>query len=144
MLSADRRGLFVAGGDGAISEGNLTLGSAKETPVPGDQHEFITPFASPGALGRARFYVGVGRADHQGVAREIRVFDPNTWARVGTIRTSTPFLSAVTTRDGSVIYALRGAGEGPRDRSGGAARAARDGRGARAVTRVDRALISSA
>lgn len=108
MLSADRRGLFVAGGDGAISEGNLTLGSVKETPVPGDQHEFVTPFASPGALGRARFYVGVGRAGHQGVAREIRVFDTNTWARVGTIRTSTPFVSAVATRDGSVIYALTG------------------------------------
>ena len=81
MLSADRRGLFVAGGDGAISEGNLTLGSAKETPVPGDQHEFITPFASPGALGRARFYVGAGRADHQGVAGDPRFRHEHVGAR---------------------------------------------------------------
>jgi DNA-binding beta-propeller fold protein YncE len=108
MLSADRRGLFVAGGDGAISEGNLTLGSVKETPVLGNQNEVVAPFASPGALARALFYVGVGPYDGEGLAREIRVFDTNTWARVGTIRMSMPFVSAVATRDGSVIYALTG------------------------------------
>lgn len=108
MLSADRRGLFVAGGDGAISEANLTLGNVKETPVPGDQHEVVAPFASPGALARALFYVGVGPYDGEGVGREIRVFDTTTWARVGTIRTSTRFVSAVATRDGSMIYALTG------------------------------------
>jgi hypothetical protein len=108
MLSADRRGLFVAGGDGAIGDVNLALGSFKETPVPGNQTEVVAPFASPGALERARFYVGVGPYDGQGVAREIRVFDTNTWARVGTIRTSAPFVCAVATGDGSMIYALTG------------------------------------
>jgi DNA-binding beta-propeller fold protein YncE len=107
MLSADRRGLFVAGGDGAIGDVNLALGSVRDTPVPGNQTEVVAPFASPGALERARFYVGVGPYG-QGVAREIRVFDTNTWARVGTIRTSAPFVSAVATSDGSMIYALTG------------------------------------
>jgi hypothetical protein len=35
MLSADRRGLFVTGGDGAIEEVNLALGSVKESSVTG-------------------------------------------------------------------------------------------------------------
>jgi hypothetical protein len=108
MLSGDRRGLFVAGGDGAIGEVNLVLGSVKEALVPGDQYEVVAPFTSPGALERTRFYVGVGSRDGEGVAREIRVFDTTTWTSVGTIRTSTPFVSAVATRDGSVIYALTG------------------------------------
>jgi len=106
MLSADRRGLYVAGGDGAISEVNLALGSVRETPVPGDQNEGVAPFASPGALEPARFYVAVGPYDGRGTAREIRVFDTNTWARLGTIRTSAPFRTSVATADGSVIYAL--------------------------------------
>jgi DNA-binding beta-propeller fold protein YncE len=108
MLSADRRGMFVAGGDGAITDVNLTLGGVKDTPVSGDQNEVVAPFASPGALERAWLFVGVGPYDGEGVAREIRVFDTNTWARAGTIRTSTPFVSAVATKDGSMIYALTG------------------------------------
>jgi DNA-binding beta-propeller fold protein YncE len=78
LLSADRRGLFVAGGDGAIADVNLTLGSVRETPVSGDENEVVAPFASPGALDRARFFVAAGPYDGQGVAREIRVFDTNT------------------------------------------------------------------
>jgi hypothetical protein len=108
ILSADRSGLFVTGGDGAIGEVNLALGRFQATPVSGDQHEIVAHFASPGAFEGARMYVGVGPYDGQGVAQEIRVFDTSTWARVGTIRTSTPFVTAVTTRDGSVIYALTG------------------------------------
>jgi hypothetical protein len=108
MLSADRRELFVAGGDGAVGDVNLALGSVKQTPVPGDQNEVVAPFVSPGALERARFYVGVGPYDGQGVAREIRVFDSSTWTRIATMRTSTPFVSAVATKNGSMIYALTG------------------------------------
>jgi hypothetical protein len=108
MLSDDRRRLLVAGGNGAIGEVNLTLGSVKETLVPGDQSEVVAPFASPGALEPARFYVGVGPYDGQGVAREIRVFDTSAWTRVAAIRTSMPFVSAVATRDGAMIYALTG------------------------------------
>jgi hypothetical protein len=108
MLTTDRRELFVAGGDGAIADVNLTLGSVKDTPVVGSQTEVVAPFASPGALDRARFFVGVGPFDGQGVAREIRIFDTTTWARVGTIRTSTPFVAAVATRDGAMIYAPTG------------------------------------
>jgi hypothetical protein len=42
------------------------------------------------------------------VAREIRVFDTNTWAGTGTISTSTPFVTAVATKDGSMIHAMTG------------------------------------
>ena len=107
MLSADRRGLFVASGDGAIGEVNLILGGFQATPVSGNQNEIVARLASPGAFEGARVYVGVGPYDGQGVAR-IRVFDTGTWARVGTIRTSTPFVTAVVARDGSMIYALTG------------------------------------
>lgn len=108
MLSADRRRLFAAGGDGAVAEVNLTLRSARESPVIGDQNEVTAPFASPGAPHRARLYTGAGPYDGQGVAQEIRVFDTNTWVRIGTIPTSTPFLTAVATRDGAMIYAMTG------------------------------------
>ncbi len=108
MLSADRRRLFAAGGDGAVAEVNLTFRTAGDTPVIGAQNEVIAPFASPGAADRARLYAGAGAYDGRGLAEEIRVFDTNTWVRVGTIPTSAPFLSAVATRDGSMIYAMTG------------------------------------
>jgi hypothetical protein len=108
LLSADRRGLFVAGGDGAIAEVNLALARVTETPVPGDQDEVVVPFASPGALDRARFFVGVGAYGGRAGAREIRIFDMKTWVRVGTVRTSRPFMTAVATRDGAMIYASTG------------------------------------
>jgi len=68
------------------------------------------PFASPGSLDRGLLYVAVGAYDGQGLAREIRVFDTNTWVRVRTIRTRTPFRSAVGAIAGSVIYALTAEG----------------------------------
>ena len=74
----------------------------------GDQNEVAAPFASPGSLERGRLYVGVGPYDGQDEKYEIRIFDTNTWARVSTIRTSTPFVSAVATKDGSMIYAMTG------------------------------------
>jgi DNA-binding beta-propeller fold protein YncE len=108
MLSADRRGLFVVGGDGAIADVNLSLGSVSETTVPGDQNETVAPFAAPGSLERGRLFVGAGAYDGSGGATEIRVFDTNTWARISTIHTSTPFVAAVANKDGSTIYALTG------------------------------------
>lgn len=108
MLSADRRRLFVGGGDGAVATVDLTLGSVEGTTIAGDQHEIVMPFASPGSLARALFFVGVGPYDGRGLAREIRVFDTNTWARAGTIQTSTPFVTAVAANDGSMIYAMTG------------------------------------
>ena len=71
-------GKFVAGGDGAIAEVNLALGRVTETPVLGSQDEVVVPFASPDALDRARFFVGVGDYDGEAGAREIRIFDTNT------------------------------------------------------------------
>ena len=110
MLSADRRRLFVVSGDGAVSDVNLTLGSVNKTSVRGNETETVMPFASPGSLDRGLLYVAVGAYDGQGLAREIRVFDTNTWVRVSTIRTRTPFRSAVGAIAGSVIYALTAEG----------------------------------
>ena len=72
------------------------------------RNEVIAPFVSPGAADRARLYAGAGPYDGRGVAEEIRAFDTNTWVRVGTIPTSAPFLTAVATRNGSMIYAMTG------------------------------------
>jgi DNA-binding beta-propeller fold protein YncE len=108
LLSADRRRLFVAGGDGAISDVNLALGSATVTQAAGESSEVVAPFASPGDLEHGRFYEAVGPYDGLGVAREIRIFDTRTWSRTGTIRTSMPFLTAVATDDGARIYAMTG------------------------------------
>jgi DNA-binding beta-propeller fold protein YncE len=108
MLSADRRGLFVVGGNGAIADVNLTLGSVTETTVAGDRSEVVAPFASPGSLERAHLFVAAGAYEGSGGATEIRVFDTNTWARLSTIHTSMPFVAAVANKDGSTIYALTG------------------------------------
>ena len=106
MLSADRRRLFAVNGDGAVSDVNLTLGSVNETAAQGNQTETVMPFTSPGSLDRGLLYVAVGAYDGLGLAREIRVFDTNTWTRLRTIRTRTRFRAAVAARDGSVIYGL--------------------------------------
>jgi DNA-binding beta-propeller fold protein YncE len=106
LPSADGGRLFVVGGDGAISIVNLGLGSVANTTVLGNQSEMVIPFVSPGSRERGRLYVGVGPYDGEGLAREIRVVDTNTWMPVGTIRTSTPFRTAVATPDGSTVYAL--------------------------------------
>ena len=110
MLSADRRRLFVVNGDGTVSDVNLTLGSVNETSVRGNQTETVMPFTSPGSLDRGLLYVAAGSYEGRGLAREIRVFDTNTWARVATIRTRSPFRTAVAARDGSLIYALTAEG----------------------------------
>jgi DNA-binding beta-propeller fold protein YncE len=38
----------------------------------------------------------------------ISIFNTNTWARAGTIRPSTPFVTAVANKDGSMIYVMTG------------------------------------
>ncbi len=108
MPSVDGGRLFVAGGDGAIRVLNLALGSVADTPAVGNQNEIVIPFASAGSRDRGRAYLGVGPYDGTGLAREVRVFDTNAWTRVGTIRTTTPFRTAVATPDGSTVYALTG------------------------------------
>jgi len=57
-----------------------------------------------------RFYLDYGRPPNlrpdNATASEFRVFDTSTWRKVGTIKTKTPFWSAVTAKDGKTLYAM--------------------------------------
>jgi DNA-binding beta-propeller fold protein YncE len=57
-----------------------------------------------------RFYLHYGRAPNvrpdTAMAREFRVFDTGNWRKLGKIKTSMPFWSAITGNDGKILYAL--------------------------------------
>ncbi|HSZ61266.1 MAG TPA: hypothetical protein VK828_05695 [Terriglobales bacterium] len=57
-----------------------------------------------------RFYLDYGRPPNlrpdDATASEFRVLDTRTWRKIGTIKTKTPFWSAVVTNDGKVLYAM--------------------------------------
>ncbi len=107
-LSANRERLFVANGDGSISDVNLALGRAEATGIEGHVDETVLSLASPLSGVAARFPVAVGPDDGRGTATEIRVFDTPTWTRTATIRASLPIVAAVMLADGSTVYGLTG------------------------------------
>jgi hypothetical protein len=57
-----------------------------------------------------RFYLDYGRPPNlrpnDATVREFRVLDTRTWKKIGNIKTSTPFWSAVTGNDGKTLYAM--------------------------------------
>ncbi len=107
-LSANRDSLFVANGDGSISDVNLALGRAEATEIEGNVDEAVLSLASPLSGVAARFTVAVGPYDGRGTATEVRVFDTRTWTRTATIRASLPIVAAVMVADGSTVYGLTG------------------------------------
>lgn len=57
-----------------------------------------------------RFYLDYGRPPNvrpdTATAGEFRVLDTRSWRKIGTIRTSMPFWSAVAGNDGNTLYAM--------------------------------------
>ncbi len=57
-----------------------------------------------------RFYLDYGRPPNlrpnNATAGEFRVLDTSTWRKIGTIKTSVPFWSAVIANDGKTLYAM--------------------------------------
>jgi DNA-binding beta-propeller fold protein YncE len=57
-----------------------------------------------------RFYLDYGRSPNlrpnDALAYGFRVLDTRTWRKIGTIKTSMPFWTAVTANDGKMLYAM--------------------------------------
>lgn len=68
----------------------------------------VFPFVWPLSADSRSVFIGFGPPTPNGLATssEIRVFDLESWQRIGTIRTSVPFWSVAPGGDGKVIYAF--------------------------------------
>jgi hypothetical protein len=100
--------IAVVRGDGAIFQMDAVTLSFYATPAHGSPQEQITLSAWPRSPDGAKVYIGNSYSTNaaNAIAREIRVYDTNTWRKLGTIKTSIPFWSTVTSSDGKFLYAL--------------------------------------
>lgn len=118
--------IAIIRGDGAVFKMDLTTHEFAKTPAHFDLPNRIPPAAWPVSpdggtiyLGYNRgyehaydnrFYLDYGRPPNlrpnDATAGEFRVFDTQTWNKVGTIKTKMAFWSAVISNDGKVLYAM--------------------------------------
>jgi len=118
--------IAILRGDGAIFKMDVATWEFAATPVRPDLPARIYPAAWPTSPDGSKVYVGYnvgydrytdnrfyldyGRPPNArlgtATARELRVFDTRTWQKVGKIKTSMPFWSAVAANDGMTIYAM--------------------------------------
>jgi DNA-binding beta-propeller fold protein YncE len=119
------QGIAIIRGDGAVFQMNLDTQEFAETAAHGALPNRVPPAAWPSSPdgGRIylgyngdyqrsydnRFYLDYGRAPNlrpnDATAREFHVLDTRTWRKLGTIKTSMPFWTAVTANDGKLLYA---------------------------------------
>jgi YVTN family beta-propeller protein len=113
--------MTIVRGDGAIYTMNVESASFNATKIPGDLQGRILPAAWPVSSDGSRLYVGYSNdpntrfyldfdrsatdSPRTQTVNQIRVFDTGTWRREGTIKTSSPFWTAVSTSDGKLLYA---------------------------------------
>jgi len=116
--------MAIIRGDGAVVGMSLATQQFVETPVHPGLPNRIPPAAWPTSPDGSRVYLGYNRdydkADNRfyldygrppnsrppsALAGEVRVYDTNTWAKVGTVRTKMLFWNAVVSTDGKWLYA---------------------------------------
>lgn len=100
--------IAIIRGDGAIFQMDAVSLSTYATAAHGGPQEQITATAWPHSPDGGKIYIGNSYSTNaaNAIAREIRVYDTNTWRKLGTIKTSVPFWSTVTSSDGKYLYAL--------------------------------------
>lgn len=126
FLAPGGEDVAVVRGDGAIFELDVTTRAVSATSVRPGLPARVLPAAWPTSPDGAkvylgyntvynrfsdnRFYLDYGRPPNArpdaATAGEFQVFDTSTWQRLGRIKTKMPFWSAVTTNDGSLLYAM--------------------------------------
>jgi hypothetical protein len=117
--------MAIVRGDGAVVKMNVATQEFADTPAHPVLPNRIPPAAWPTSPDGSRVYLGYNRdydrSDNRfyldygrspnvrpetAVAYEFRVFDTSTWRKLGTIKTKMPFWSAVTAKDGTMLYAM--------------------------------------
>jgi hypothetical protein len=122
--SPDLTAMAIVRGDGAVVGMSVATQQFVETPLHPGLPNRVPPAAWPISPDGSRVYLGYNRdydkADNRfyldygrppnsrppsALAGEIRVYDTNSWAKVGTIRTKMLFWTAVVSTDGKWLYA---------------------------------------
>jgi WD40-like Beta Propeller Repeat len=118
--------IAIVRGDGGVFKMNVATQGFVDTPAHPGLPDRVLPAAWPTSpdgtrvyLGYNpdydrhydnRFYLDYGRPPNlrpnDATAGEFRVLDTRTWKKIGTIKTKTPFWSAVTSNDGKMLYAI--------------------------------------
>lgn len=117
--------ISIIRGDGAVVAMNPGSQAFAETPVHPVEPNRIPPAAWPLSPDGSRVYLGYNRGyDHadnrfyldygrppnerpeNSLGGEFRVYDTQSWQKIGTIKTKTHFWSAVTAGDGKTLYAM--------------------------------------
>jgi hypothetical protein len=98
----------IVRGDGGVFNMDVVSLSFYPTPIHGGDPDEILPSAWPRSPDGSKVYLGFSHSLNaaNANAREIRVYDTKTWRKLGTIKTSIPFWSTVTSSDGRYLYAL--------------------------------------
>jgi hypothetical protein len=124
--SPDAQEIAIIRGDAAVLKMNVDTHEFAETPAHAILPNRIPPAPWPTSPDGTKLYLGyVSDYDHSydnrfyldygrppnlrpanEMADEFRVLDTRTWRKIGTIKTKSPFWSAVITNDGKVIYAM--------------------------------------
>jgi hypothetical protein len=106
--TSDGKSIAVVRGDGAIFQMDAVSLSFYPTAARGGPGEQITLSAWPRSPDGTKVYIGNSHdlSAANAIAREIRVYDTDTWRKLGTIKTSLPFWSTVASPDGKYLYAL--------------------------------------
>jgi DNA-binding beta-propeller fold protein YncE len=118
--------IAIVRGDGAVFTMNVATHEFAETSARPVLPNRVFPSAWPSSPDGSRVYLGYNRdydrhydnrfyldygrppnlRPNDATASEFRVLDTRTWRNVGTIKTKTPFWSAVIGNDGKVLYAM--------------------------------------
>jgi hypothetical protein len=118
--------IAIVRGDGAVYKMNVATQGFADTLAHPDQPGRVLPAAWPSSPDGARLYLGYSKdydrsPDNRfytdygrppnlrpdtATAGEFRVLDTDSWRKIGTIKTSMPFWSAVTANDGKSLYAM--------------------------------------
>jgi DNA-binding beta-propeller fold protein YncE len=122
----DTQEIAIVRGDGAVMKMNTATQEFAETLAHPELPDRVPPAAWPSSPDGSRIYLGYNkdydrsydnrfyldygrppnvRPDHA-MAWEFRVLDAHTWQKIATIKTATPFWSAVAANDGKTLYAL--------------------------------------
>jgi len=122
--SPDSAAMMIVLGNGAVAAMSVATQQFAGTPVHPGLPNRVPPAVWPTSPDGSRVYLGYNRdydkADNRfyldygrppnsrppsDLAGEFRVYDTNTWAKVGTIRTKMLFWNAVLSTDGNTLYA---------------------------------------
>jgi hypothetical protein len=108
FLSPDGNKLTIVREDGAIYEMRTKTGEINATSASGDCDQIVYRLQWPRSQDAAKLYIGYGPVTPDGMAtsKELRVFDTSTWQQLEKVPTSSPFWSAVSSKDGKLLYAI--------------------------------------